>query len=83
MFNSEKELLVILDAMANVIDKIENLPEDCPAVKESDIFKKIQDEIKTLVVYMNNRVIEINKKIDNNNLQKSLRAMSSKKNEYN
>jgi hypothetical protein len=79
MFNSEEELLIMLDAMANIIDKVEDLPEDCPAVKKSEVYKKIEDEIKELTAYMKNRTVEMNRQIDERDLQSNLRAMSGKK----
>lgn len=84
MFNlRENELLMMLDAMASVIAKFDNLPNDCPEIKDSRVFKEIEGKIKELVKYMNQRTETMDKKTSETNIQVSLRAMPNNKNRFN
>jgi len=64
--SKEDELLIMMDAMANIIDKIKYLPADCPAVEESKVFQEIYNEIKELTIYMKERTAEVNRQIEVN-----------------
>ena len=79
----EKELLIMLDAMAKIISKVEDLPEDCPAVKESKLYKEIDSEIKELIKYMENWTVEMNNQMDESSLRDALRFNFGDKNEDN
>ena len=55
MFNKDGEnniLLIILDAMAAVIDKVEDLPKVSPGLEDSELFKEIKRDVEELVAFM-------------------------------
>jgi hypothetical protein len=83
MTNNEEELLVMLDAMAKIISKVEDLPEDCPAVKESELYKEIDGEIKELVTYMKTWTAEMDRQMDESSLRNAFKFNFGNKNEDN
>jgi hypothetical protein len=83
MAKPDEKFTKLLNTMATIIDKVGILPSDCPAVKNSELYKSIEKDIENLITYMNNQVIEMNKETDETNARTALSSLSNNKKNYN
>lgn len=50
--NLLNELIIILDRMATLIDRVADLPKSCPELKNCKEFIDLDNDIKDMIVYM-------------------------------
>lgn len=73
--NDENELMAIMDKMVDIIDRLEDLPKECPDIVKSETYQTMSSETKELMSYLQNRTKEMLEMADNLELNKGFQTI--------